>query len=204
MRRGIQTLIVAATVGLVWSPVSASADGFVSPWVGTNFANDPGEGRASFGATAGVMGKGIIGAEVDFGYSPNYFGDGANFGSNNLMNVMGNLIVGIPIGGQRGAGRGPSTNQRAAGSREGRALRAVTLKPDGQGGLRVDPPETLPGIIRSRLVNGLELNVFKYSPHPDGRFLVVADAQDEVPPTIQVIINGRHFIAERRATKETN
>ena len=108
MRRGIQVVLFAATVGLVWSPVPASADGFVSPWVGTNFANDPGEGRGAFGVTAGGMGGGIIGGEVDFGYSPNYFGDDrARFGSNNLMNLMGNLIVGIPIGGQRGAGIRP-------------------------------------------------------------------------------------------------
>ena len=107
MRRGIQALIFAAAVGLVWSPVPASADGFVSPWVGTNFANDPAEGRSSFGVTAGAMGGGIIGGEIDFGYSPNYFGDGETFGSNNLMNFMGNLIVGIPIGGSRGAGIRP-------------------------------------------------------------------------------------------------
>jgi opacity protein-like surface antigen len=107
MRRGIQVLILTATVGLLWSPVPAAADVFVSPWVGTNFATEPADGRASFGVTAGGMGGGIIGGEVDFGYSPNYFGDGDTFGSNNLMNLMGNLIVGIPIGGQRGAGIRP-------------------------------------------------------------------------------------------------
>jgi hypothetical protein len=113
--------------------------------------------------------------------------------------------------GQRGAGRGtrrgafdrgPSTISRGAGPREGRDLRVVALQPDGQGGLRVAPPESLPGIIKFRSSNAPDLNVFKYSPHPDGRFLVVADAQDDVPPTIQVISNGRRFIADRHATKD--
>jgi hypothetical protein len=108
MRRGIQVLILAAALGVVWSPVPASADGFVSPWVGSNFANEPADGRTAFGLSAGWMGGGVIGAEVDLGYSPNYFGsDDDLFGSNSLLNVMGNLIVGIPIGGQRGAGIRP-------------------------------------------------------------------------------------------------
>jgi opacity protein-like surface antigen len=107
MRRGLKTLVIAATVGLLWSPVPANADGFVSPWVGTNFSNEPGDGRASFGISAGGMGAGIIGGEVDFGYSPNFFGDSQGFGGSNLMNLMGNLIVGIPVGGQTGPGIRP-------------------------------------------------------------------------------------------------
>lgn len=107
MRRGINALILAATVAIVWSPVPASADGFVSPWLGANFANKPADGRGAWGVTAGGMGGGVIGGEVDFGYSPSFWGEENVFGKNNVLNLMGNVIVGIPIGGQRGAGVRP-------------------------------------------------------------------------------------------------
>lgn len=106
MRRGIKVLILAATVAVLWSPTPASADGFVSPWVGSNFARNADGSVGSFGVTAGSMGAGVIGGEFDFGYSPSYW-DKNVFGNNNVLDVMGNVIVGIPIGGQRGPGLRP-------------------------------------------------------------------------------------------------
>jgi len=106
MRRGIRALAFAAALTVVWSPAPASADGFVSPWVGTNFAAEPADGLGSFGITAGSMGAGVIGGEVDFGYSPSFW-DKDVFGNNNMLNLMGNLIIGVPIGGQRGPGLRP-------------------------------------------------------------------------------------------------
>jgi opacity protein-like surface antigen len=88
----------------------ARADGFVSPWVsvngGSGFDNLD-NGRAGFGVNAGWMGAGIIGGEVDLGWSPSFFGNKTDFGSNSVIDVMGNLIVGIPVGGQHGAGIRP-------------------------------------------------------------------------------------------------
>ena len=40
------------------------------------------------------MGTGIIGGELDFGYSPSFFGDKTLFGDNTVIDVMANLIVG--------------------------------------------------------------------------------------------------------------
>ena len=107
MRRLTKVLLLSATLALVWAPVSARADGFVSPFIGTNFGTDSGNGRASFGANAGYMGGGVIGGELDFGYAPSFFGNAGDFGSNYVMDAMGNLIVGVPIGGTRGAGVRP-------------------------------------------------------------------------------------------------
>ena len=45
------------------------------------------------------MGGGIFGAEFNFGYSPSFFGTNNDFGNNSVIDVMGNLIIGIPIGG---------------------------------------------------------------------------------------------------------
>ena len=118
MHRGLKTLIVAGAAALVMAPMQARADGFVSPWIGSAFGGGDGvsngvstseleNSQTTFGITAGGMGAGIIGGEVDFGYSPSFFGDKTLFGSNTVMNLMGNVIIGIPIGGQKGAGIRP-------------------------------------------------------------------------------------------------
>ena len=97
---------VTAFLVLSWS-VPAYADGFISPWIGANFAQEVGDGRTVFGFTGGGMGGGVIGGEFDFGYSPSFFGTDSTFGDNNVMTMMGNIILGIPFGGQRGGGVRP-------------------------------------------------------------------------------------------------
>jgi hypothetical protein len=105
-------------MALVFAPIQARADGFVSPWIGSAFGSGDGvtngvstseiqNGQTSFGVTAGRMGKGIIGGELDFGYSPSFFGDKTLFGTNTVIDLMANLIIGVPVGGQHGAGIRP-------------------------------------------------------------------------------------------------
>src|SRR5205823_7029556 len=107
MRAGMKALILSAVIAVVWAPTPARADGYVSPFIGVNFANNSGEGRANFGVNAGSMGAGVIGGELDFGYAPSFFGNAGTFGSNYVMDLMGNVIVGIPVGGTHGAGVRP-------------------------------------------------------------------------------------------------
>jgi hypothetical protein len=107
MRRITKVLLLSATIALVWAPIPARADGYISPFLGTNFGNNSGDGRTNFGVNAGSMGAGIIGGELDFGYAPNFFGNQGTFGSNSVTDVMGNLIVGVPVGGTHGAGVRP-------------------------------------------------------------------------------------------------
>ncbi len=106
MRRLIRSLVVLGAL-LAVTPSQARADGFVSPWAGVNFGSDIDNGRAAFGIGAGGMGAGIIGGELGFGYSPSFFGDESDFGHNTVIDLMGNVIIGIPIGGQRGPGFRP-------------------------------------------------------------------------------------------------
>jgi hypothetical protein len=120
MQRAIRTLIGMGAIALVLAPVQARADGFVSPWVGSAFGSGNGigigngvspseikNGQTTFGVNVGGMGAGIIGGELDFGYSPSFFGDKTLFGNNTVIDVMANVIVGIPVGGQHGAGIRP-------------------------------------------------------------------------------------------------
>ncbi len=96
MRRSLKVFVAMATAALIWAPAQARADGYVSPWVAANSGagfesgNVFDNGRAGFGVTAGAMGGGIFGAEVDFGYSPSFFGTSSDFGSNSVIDVMGN------------------------------------------------------------------------------------------------------------------
>jgi len=115
----IASLVLITTVA---APSKASADWLLTPFVGWNWGgtanlingdfDDEFEQKAMFGASLGWMGAGIIGFEVDFGYSPNFFenttGSGDfEFGDSNLTTLMGNLLIGVPIGGQHGVGFRP-------------------------------------------------------------------------------------------------
>ena len=107
MRRGLKTLILTGTIALVLTPIQALADGFVSPWVGSAFGSSIDNGRTTFGVNAGAMGAGIIGGEIDFGYNPSFFGTQNDFGNNTVINLMANVIAGVPVGGTHGAGIRP-------------------------------------------------------------------------------------------------
>jgi hypothetical protein len=107
VKRLMKVVLLSSVLGIVLAPSPARADGFFVPWAGVNFDNDPADGRGSYGFSAGYMGAGVFGTEFDFGYSPRFFGDDEFFGSNNVLTAMGNLILGIPIGGTTGGGFRP-------------------------------------------------------------------------------------------------
>ena len=120
-----RTVLAAAAIAFVLAaPARASADWLVTPFLGANFGgsgahfgdfddfDDEFERRANFGASLGWMGMGVIGFEADFGWSPNFFentrgGRDFEFGDSNLTTLMGNVLVGIPIGGTTGGGIRP-------------------------------------------------------------------------------------------------
>ena len=114
MRRAFKFIVASAAVAAICAPAAARAAGFVSPWAAVQFGGridnvreDVDRGRAAFGVTAGGMGAGIIGGEIDFGYSPSFFGTENDFGNNTVIDVMGNIIIGVPIGGTTGGGVRP-------------------------------------------------------------------------------------------------
>lgn len=122
----VRKLILGAAVAVLVTaglPASAAADWYVTPFIGANFGgdanfgefddfDDEAERRLDLGAALGWMGGGIIGWEVDFGWSPNFFEDtrgpgNFEFGDSNVTTLMGNVVVGIPVGGQTGGGIRP-------------------------------------------------------------------------------------------------
>ena len=110
MGRPLKVLILTTALAVIYAPGPAYAEGYVSPWVSANAGTRFGDfdnGRAGFGVNAGGMGKGVIGGELDFGFSPSFFGTKSVFGNNSVIDLMGNVIVGVPVGGTRGAGVRP-------------------------------------------------------------------------------------------------
>jgi opacity protein-like surface antigen len=107
MRPVLKTFILMAVVAGIAAPSDARAEGYVSPWAGVAFGTNADNSRGMFGVDAGGMGAGIIGGEVDFGYSPSFFGTENDFGHNTVIDLMANVIVGVPVGGTRGPGVRP-------------------------------------------------------------------------------------------------
>ena len=110
----VRKLFMIGLFVLTLVPVSASAQSwFVSPFLGANFggsadfgdfpdADDEVERRLDLGATVG-WNPNVVGFEVDFGWSPNFFEDTAGdrnfeFGDSNVTTLMTNLLISAPPG----------------------------------------------------------------------------------------------------------
>ncbi len=99
---------------IVLLPAVARADTMLIPFLGVNFGGDSGKDfsdaadakRFNWGASFAFMGGGIFGIEGDFGYTSDFFGK-TDAGGSSLFTGTGNLLVGIPLGGQSGFGVRP-------------------------------------------------------------------------------------------------
>jgi opacity protein-like surface antigen len=136
----IVSLLLGGAI-LLLAPGAASAQGYLTGFVGGNFGGDSGvsldqsiddASRLSFGARLGALGGGVFGGEIDVGYTPDFFGKGTLFDSSGVLTVMGNVVVGLPLGPVRpyfiggiglvrrtldyapGEGQGSVTDSRAA------------------------------------------------------------------------------------------
>jgi len=106
MRSPIRSLAIA-TFALAIGASSARADTFFIPWAGTPFGSSLDNGRTSLGFSVGGMGAGVFGGEFDFGFGPGFFGNEDVFGNNNVLTASGNVLLGIPVGGEHGIGIRP-------------------------------------------------------------------------------------------------
>jgi opacity protein-like surface antigen len=114
MRRVIKGFVVLGAAAFVSAPAPARADAFVIPFIGTTFSTpDVGSaenGKVTFGGALGsVGGGGIWGFDVDFGYTPKFFGDIPGI-DNNLFTVMADVSAGPSITSRGGRGVRPYVN----------------------------------------------------------------------------------------------
>jgi opacity protein-like surface antigen len=110
---------------LAGAAAPASADWLLTPYLGIVFGgaantvdiedfDEAFEQRFTLGGSAAWMGGGVVGFEVDFNYAPNFFqftegGEDFEFFNvdSSLTTLMGNVVVGIPVGGTTGGGVRP-------------------------------------------------------------------------------------------------
>lgn len=108
MKTSLAILVIVVTL----LPSSVSADWLFTPYIGGNFAGDSADTQTNFGISAAWMGAGIFGFEFDAGFAPDFFDSGAEdefalISSSSVSTYMFNAIVGVPVGGQEGAGVRP-------------------------------------------------------------------------------------------------
>jgi opacity protein-like surface antigen len=104
--RAIRLMLLASVV-LLFAPAAASAQGYLTAFVGGNFGGNSGvsldasiddTSKLDFGARIGAMTGGIFGGEIDVGYTPDFYGKGTIFDSSSVLTVMGNVVLGLPAG----------------------------------------------------------------------------------------------------------
>jgi hypothetical protein len=107
-------VIGTALVAIMLAPVPARGDTLLIPLFGVNFGGDSGKefseafdsSQFNWGASIAFMGGGVFGIEADFGFSPDFYGK-TDVGGSNVFTATGNLVLGIPFGGQQGFGIRP-------------------------------------------------------------------------------------------------
>jgi hypothetical protein len=106
--------IAAMALAAALLPAAARADTLLIPFWGVNFGGDSGKDfsnavdakRYNYGGSFAFMGAGVFGIEGDFSYSPDFFGK-SDVGGSSVLTGTGNLMLGIPFGGQQGFGIRP-------------------------------------------------------------------------------------------------
>src|SRR5438445_13814093 len=93
------------------------------------------------------MGAGILGGEIDFGFAPDFFDRGGNtklVSSSHVLTLMGNVIIGAPIGGQRGPGLRPYVVLTTRSEPGRGTASSADLQESGVGACSVYDPERSP------------------------------------------------------------
>ena len=89
---------MAVLVLVVLSPAPARAEGLFKLFLGTSndTSNDAGRNSTTYGLGLSALAGGVFGFEVDVGISPDFLGAGVE--SSNLVTIMGNLVLAVPLG----------------------------------------------------------------------------------------------------------
>jgi hypothetical protein len=104
LKSGIAAL---STLLFLTAAAPARADVVLTPYIGSLFGGDLPSNKTAYGMSAAFMGGGVVGAEVGFNYTPSFVPETFTSPQVSQASLMGNLIVGIPIGGDSGGGVRP-------------------------------------------------------------------------------------------------
>jgi opacity protein-like surface antigen len=104
MKRVRVNFVLAALAVVVSIPLPARGETLLIPWLGVNSGGPYSSGATELGASVGATVAGVIGVDVDFGYSPDFFKNNLN---SYVLTTMGNVTVAIPFDRTRTAGIRP-------------------------------------------------------------------------------------------------
>jgi len=89
----------ALAVLLVLSGGPSFAETLLTGFAGVAFGGSTVKSHGSYGGAIGFLGDGPVGFEIEFGVTPDFFGqsgDGVIFTSNNVVTGMGSLLLATP------------------------------------------------------------------------------------------------------------
>ncbi len=105
----VARLVVLSLLLTLSKAATASAEWFITPFIGMKFGGDTNfvdlergasNAKLTIGVTAGLVSEGMLGVEADFGYSPRFFerSSGSLVARSQVLTLMGNLILTAPSG----------------------------------------------------------------------------------------------------------
>jgi opacity protein-like surface antigen len=114
LRMSCHRILVMSLLLTGFTPGVARADFLIIPFFGVNFGGDSSTelsdaldaSQYNWGVSFAWMGAGVFGVEGDIGYSNDFFGK-TDAGGSSVLSMSGNLLLGIPFGGQQGFGVRP-------------------------------------------------------------------------------------------------
>jgi hypothetical protein len=83
-------ILASATAALLAIPAPARADITITPFAGVSFGGDTNSTKGAFGGSISFMGN-VAGLELDFGHTPDFFGDDSVVTKGNATTFMGNI-----------------------------------------------------------------------------------------------------------------
>jgi opacity protein-like surface antigen len=95
-------ILLAASFIVMFGVIPARAEVTLTPFIGSLFKGDLPNSKADYGASATFMGGGIFGAEILFNYAPRFVPSSPTSPAVAQAGLMGNLVIGVPIGGDAG------------------------------------------------------------------------------------------------------
>ena len=85
-----RVLIASALTALLAVPAAAQAQVIITPFAGVSFGGDTSNTKGAYGASIAFMGP-VVGLEVDFSHTPNFFGDDSVATKGNATTFMANI-----------------------------------------------------------------------------------------------------------------
>ena len=95
-------IALAAAFLILFTTTAARAEVTLTPFVGSLFKGDLPNAKADYGASLTFMGAGIFGGEIWGNYAPSFIPKSLNDPGAKQAGLGGNIIIGVPIGGDSG------------------------------------------------------------------------------------------------------